>query len=385
MTNSNVLTQFSAKSLGAGKHFDGQGLMLVKSSTAVGKWILRIVVNGKRREMGLGRWPDVAISEARERAAEARKLLRGGEDPIRVREQTKNRSNGLTVAEAVKGCFEARRAELKDSGNTGRWMSPLKVHVLPKIGKRPIQDLDQHVIKAILEPFWHEKADTARKAMNRLNLTIQHAAALGLEVDMQATMKARALLGKQKHQTVHIPSMPYQEVPAFYKWLSEQPYQSCLALRFLILTAARTSEVRLATFDEIKDDIWIIPAARTKTNNEHRVPLSDEALKVLALAKQSSTNSYSFPSASGKPMSDATMSRFMEREGYEARPHGFRASFRTWLEEQTDADFETKESALGHKVDKGVVSAYQRSDRLTKRAKFSKLWSDYLLEPRLYS
>lgn len=159
--------------------------------------MLRLVVEGKRREMGLGRWPDVSIAEARELAAEARKKLRAGSDPIEVRTKArKKKPVRLTVKQAVDGCFEAKKAELKGEGEAGRWMSPLAVHVLPVIGKTAIEDVDQHVLKKVLEPIWHSKADTARKALNRLSLTLKHAAALGLEVDLQATMKVRALLGK---------------------------------------------------------------------------------------------------------------------------------------------------------------------------------------------
>jgi hypothetical protein len=190
MTISNALSQMKAKNLGPGKHFDGQGLILVKRERDAGKWILRLVVGGKRREMGLGRWPDVSIAEARERAAEARRQLRDGVDPVAERRKAQQRINRLTVAKAVEGCFEARQAELKGDGKAGRWLSPLSVHILPKIGGLAIEDVEQHVIKQVLEPIWHEKPDTARKAMNRLGLTLKHAAALGLEVDLQAVLKA---------------------------------------------------------------------------------------------------------------------------------------------------------------------------------------------------
>ena len=378
MVKRNELTAMQANALGKGKYADGQGLWLVKSRKDAGKWMLRLVVARKRREMGLGRWPDVSIAEARERASEARRMLRDGLDPILERQKAKLRSDRLLVSQAVQGCFEARQAQLKGDGKAGRWLSPLNIHVLPKIGKLPIEDLDQHAIKKALEPIWHTKADTARKAMNRLNLTLQHAAALGLDVDLQATMKARALLGKQRHKAKHIPSLPYQEAPAFYAWIASKPYTSCLALRFLILTAARTSEVRFAKFSEIDGDIWIIPAERTKTGIEHRVPLSSEALRVLEIARKDNPYGFVFPSPHGKPMSDATMSRFMEREGYDARPHGFRATFRTWVEEQTSTEYEVKETALGHKVDKGIVGAYQRSDRLEKRRRLMQLWAGFI-------
>ncbi|MCB1417674.1 MAG: integrase arm-type DNA-binding domain-containing protein [Notoacmeibacter sp.] len=368
-----------AKNLTAGKYADGQGLWLVKRSRVAGKWILRLVVDGRRREMGLGSWPDVALAEAREKSAEARRKLRDGIDPIGEREAAKRSSKRLTVGEAIASCFAARQAELKGDGVAGRWMSPLSTHVIPAIGKMPIEDVDQHVLKRMLEPVWHEKPDSARKAMNRINLTLKHAAALGLEVDLQSTMKARALLGKQRHEAKHIPSMPWQEAPAFYAGLYDKGEQmTCLALRFLMLSVLRTSELRFARHSDIDGDILIIPAIRTKTGTEHRVPLTGEMLAVINQARQSENQGLLFPSPTGKAMSDATMARHMEREGLDYRPHGFRATFRTWAEEQTDAEYEVKETSLGHKVGSNVERAYQRSDLIEKRSKLLRKWSVFL-------
>lgn len=378
MTISNVLTQMKARNLGPGKHFDGQGLMLVKSRKDAGKWLLRIVVNGKRREMGLGRWPDVSIAEARESASIARKKLRDGIDPVAERRKALRKVNRLSVADAVQACFEARKAELKGDGKAGRWLSPLKTHVLPKIGAMAIEDIDQHELKRILEPIWHEKPDTARKAMNRINLTLKYAAALDLDVDLQAVMKAQALLGKRRHSVQHIPSLPYKKAPAFYQYLCTLSLPSAFALRFLMLTVARTSEVLLATHTEIEGNIWTIPKERTKTEIEHKVPLTDEALKVIGMNKAQEVSPYLFTNRKGKPLSDMAMSGLMKRENMAARPHGFRTTFRTWAEECTDASFEVKETALGHRVGNEVERAYQRSDQLAKRRLLFENWDTYL-------
>ncbi len=379
MTKSAALTHVKAKSLNKGKYADGQGLWLVKARKDAGRWMLRLLVKGKRREMGLGRYPDVSIAEARENARQARTILRSGLDPIKERQR--QRTGRLSVRDAVHGCFSARQAELKQDGKAGRWLSPLEVHVLPRVGDMCIEDIDQHDLVRVLQSIWHDKSDTARKALNRLNLTLRHAAALGLDVDLQAVMKARALLGKQRHEVIHIPSLPYHEVPAFYRWLCTKSMTAPLALRFLILTVARTSEIRFATFDEIKGNVWHLPSKRTKTGREHRIPLSEETQVVIAQARHMDDQELLFPTYRGKPMSDAAMSRFMEREGYTARPHGFRATFRTWVEEATDTPFEVKESALGHQVDDGVVRAYQRSDRLEKRQHLMEQWARFLTSP----
>ena len=374
----NALNAMKAKQLDAGKFADGQGLWLVKRSKERGKWIVRVVVGGKRREMGLGRWPDVGVAEARERAVAARRQVRDGNDPIVQRAKAKLKVNRLSVAEAVDSCFKARQAELKGDGKAGRWMSPLKVHVIPKIGTTPIEAVDQHVLLTVLEPLWHTKPEVAAKSLNRMNLTLKHAAALGLDVDLQATMKARALLGKQRHQTTHIPSLPYAEAPAFYRLLCTRDSVTALALRFLMLTVARTSEVRFVTFDEIEEDIWTLTPERTKTGREHRIPFTAEAQAIVRLSQEAGATHLLFPSPTGKALSDAAMSAFMKREGFEARPHGLRATFRTWAENETDADWESKEVSLGHSIGSQVERAYQRSDLLAKRRRLLKRWTHFL-------
>lgn len=370
-----------AKSLPAGKHGDGRGLMLVKNSKVSGKWIFRYPVMGtkKRREMGLGRWPDVPLAEARDKADEARALLRNGIDPIADRSSHQHHQSGTTVAEIIESCFEARQAQLKNDGKAGRWLSPLSVHIIPKIGNINIEHVDQHVLRETLEPIWHTKPEAAAKALSRVGLSIKHAAALGLNVERHAVESAKELLGKQRRRVKHIRSMPYADVPQFYSWLTTLSGTTPLALRLLILTAKRTSEIRFASINEMDGDVWLLPKERTKTGREHKVPLSNEALKVIKTAKNIAANEYLFASYREKPLSDMAMSRFMDRHGYEYRPHGFRSSFRTWCEEQTDADFAVKEMALGHKVDVGVVGAYQRSDRLEKRRILMENWTNFLV------
>jgi integrase len=375
----NVLTQMSARALEPGKYADGQGLWLVKRDKLFGKWMLRLVIGGTRREMGLGRWPDVSIAEARGRAAEARKTLRDGCDPIASRQSAKRLIRKLTLREAIEGCFEAKKAELKRDGDAGRWMSPLTVHVIPKLGAVPVEEIDQHRLLEVLRPIWHDKSEAARKALNRVNMTLKHAAALGIEVDLQAPMKAKALLGKQRHTAEHIPSLPYPDAPAFYKSLVGAEGIAALALRFLILTVARTSEVRFATFGEIAGNVWSLPAERTKTGRDRRIPLTEEAVAIVAKARKETNGNYLFPSTGGKALSDAGMAALMKRQNLAARPHGFRATFRTWVEEQTDTPFEVKESALGHLVDSEVVRAYQRSDRFELRQRLMDRWVSFLV------
>ena len=159
--------------------------------------------------------------------------------------------------------FESRKAELKGDGKAGQWFSPLQLHVLPKLGRTPVSQIDQIDIRNTLAPIWHEKADTARKAINRLSIVMRHAAALGLDVDLQATEKAKALLGKQRHKVKNIPALNWRNVPSFYQSLNGGSVAE-LALRLLILTAVRSYPIRHLHLDQIEGDIWTIPAEAMK-------------------------------------------------------------------------------------------------------------------------
>jgi integrase len=376
MRSLNKLTAAQVKNSAPGKHSDGGGLWLHKRPDGGGQWFLRVTVHGRRREMGLGSLLYVSLKEAREEAAKWRALVRQGKDPIKERERERQLAARAdhTLASVAAEAFEARKAELKGDGKAGRWFSPLQLHVLPKIGRVPIEELDQQDIKNTLQPIWHTKADTARKAMNRLGIVIRHAAAMGLDVDVQATDKAKALLGKSRHKPKHLPSMDWRDVPAFYSSLDEGSVTH-LALRLLILTAARSSEIRFCALDEIDGDTWTIPAERMKAGKEHRIPLSTEAQTVIEQAMPFERNGFLFPSVRKGVISDATMSRMMDRRGLVARPHGFRSSFRTWCAEATDAPREIAESALAHVVGGSVERAYRRTDYLEQRRELMEQWA----------
>jgi len=223
-------------------------------------------------------------------------------------------------------------------------MSPLATHVLPKSGYLNIENVDQLEIVRILKPIWHTKPSTAEKALNCMSLTLQYVTALVLDVDMQASKKAKALLGEQRHKVEHIPSLPYNEMPEFYLWLKSKETRSALSLRFLILTVARTSEVRFVTFDEIENDVWKLGEERTKNSRGHRIPLTSEALDLVAVITKTPQSPYLFPTNRGVAASDAAMAMLPKRDCFTARPHVFRASFRTWVEEQTNTPFEVKEA-----------------------------------------
>jgi integrase len=310
-------------------------------------------------------------------------VVRDGKDPIKERDRQRREAarpdNTLSVVSL--DAFEARKAELKDDGKAGRWFSPLELHVLPKLGKVPVEDLDQHDIRTVLAPIWHSKADTARKALNRLNIVLRYAAALGMDVDLQATLKAKALLGKPRHVAKHIPSLPWQQVPDFYASL-EEPTVAHISLKLLILTGVRCKPLRFMRWDDMEGDVWTVPAELMKGRKGHtsdfRVPLSREAQQVIDFVRPLSRDGYLFPSVRKGVVSDATMSRLMERRGMSERPHGFRTSLRTWLAETTDAPHEVAETVLGHVADSAVVRTYRQTDFLEQRQVFMERWADHV-------
>lgn len=379
----NRLSAVAVKSAKVGKHADGGGLWLHKREDGGGQWVLRYTIHGRRREMGLGSSTGVSLREAREGAERWRGVLRTGVDPIKERERLKREAarNMHLLKDIADDAFEARKAELKGDGKAGRWFTPLEQHILPKLGKVPVSDLNQQDIRDVLSPIWHKKAETARKAINRLAICLRHAAALGLEVDLQATEKARALLGKQRHKAQNIPALPWQEVPAFYASINEGSVTH-LALRLLILTGARSAPVRFIHESQIDGDVWTIPAeamkGRVDKTADFRVPLSKEALEVVAAARRHARGGYLFPSVRKGVISDMTMSRLMERAEMTARPHGFRSSLRDWIAETTSTPHDVAETVLGHLVGGAVERAYRRTDFLEQRRILMESWASFV-------
>ena len=383
MRAKNRLTASFLKSSPVGKHCDGAGLWLVKRDDGGAQWVLRVTVHGRRREMGLGGYPSLGLADARKLAERWRNVAAAKRDPVKEREAEERaaRREDISLAIITADAFEARKAELKGDGKAGRWLSPLTIHVLPKLGKVPVTDLDQRDIRDTLAPIWHVKADTARKALNRLSIVLKHAAALGLDVDLQATEKAKALLGKSRHVAKNIPAMAWADVPDFYASL-EEPTLTHLAMRLLILTGVRSTPLRNMRFDQVEGDVWTVPAeimkGRKGATVDYRVPLAQEAQRIIDLALPYARNGYLFPNTRGGVISDMTLSRHLERRGLEARPHGFRSSLRDWLADATDAPHEVAETMLGHVVDGSAVRAYRRTDFLEQRRMLAERWANHV-------
>jgi integrase len=377
----NKLTDTKIKNAPTGKHSDGGGLIL--RVTASKQWLFRFTMHKKRSDMGLGSYPSISLKQARELATTYRKMVAEGINPIAQRDkatleasQAKPRLKAIT-AEA----FEAHKRTLVGDGKAGKWLSPLRLHILPALGAIPVEDINQRDIQRALKPIWLKIPETARKALARLNIVMRYAAASGLDVDMQATMKAKALLGAKGDVQKHIASVPWQELPTFYKSLGATMTE--LALKLTILTALRSGAIRHLRYEYIENDILTVPAELMKGNRgkktEFRVPLSKEVIEVIDQLKpfERDGDGYLFPSVRKGVMSDATMARHMERKGMSQRPHGFRSSFRMWCAEATDTPREIAETALSHVTGSKVERAYNRSDYLERRKVLMQRWADY--------
>ncbi len=380
----NRLNARAVATLGAGKYNDGAGLLLHKRKDGGAQWILRYTLHGRRREMGLGALRDVSLKQARELATGWRSVLREGRDPIKERDKQKREaiSNLHYLKDIALDAFESRKAELKGDGKNGKWFTPLRLHILPKLGCLPVSEITQTEIRNTLAPIWHTKAVIARTALIRLNLCLKHAAALGVDVDLQAVEKAKALLGKQRHKVTNRPAMDWRDIPAFYKTLCEASTITQLALRFLILTGVRTNPLRHIREDQIEDDVWTIPAENMKgkrdTTKEFRVPLSTEALEILKQARLLSRNDFFFSATGRGPLAEKCMAQYMRDNKLDACPHGFRSSLRDWLAETTDAPYEVAETILSHTVGGQVERAYRRTDYLEQRRVYMDKWAAYV-------
>ena len=377
------LTSAELKAKAPGKYADGGGLWFHRRPDGGAQWFLRYTIFARRHEMGLGSFPDVTLKAARDEAHKWRTVVRDGKDAIKERERQRREDerNMHILRDIAEDAFESRKAELKGDGTAGRWFSPLELHVLPKLGKMPVTQIDQRDIRDTLAPIWHTKASTAQKAMDRLRICFRHAAALGLDVDLQATDKAKALLGKQRHKVQNIPALHWQDVPAFYQSLDGGSLTE-LALRLLILTAVRSRPLRFMRLDQIDGDVWTIPAemmkGRKDATSDFRVPLSREAMQVIEQASAFARDGFLFPSVRKGVISDATMSRMMERRGMAERPHGFRSSFRDWVAETTNTPHEVAETCLGHVSGGAVERAYRRTGFLKQRRALMERWARLL-------
>lgn len=384
-----ALTAVSVKQKGVGMHADSlaRGLYLRVAPTGARNWILRYQLAGRRRDMGLGGLPDVTLAEARERAAELRKLIRQKIDPLshqhveKRSETIRKQLDAWTFTKCAEAVHETLRPGWKNPKHADQWINSLTAYAAPLIGEKPVASVDVAAVLDVLRPIWTEKPETARRVRQRLDTVMEWAVAHGY-AEKNPVSAASVFLPKQRETTEHHAAMPYQDVPAFVAKLRKLMLTAGrLALEFLILTAARSGEVRGATWAEVDlaAKVWTVPADRMKASRDHRVPLSDQAVAVLKLAGETfGKDGLIFPgSRRGKPLSDMTLGAVLKRMKIDVTVHGFRSSFRDWCAE-TGVSRELAERALAHAVKDQTEAAYHRTDQLEQRRPVMNAWSAFV-------
>lgn len=371
-----------------GMYGDGHGLWLQVTGSGAKSWIFRFTLRGKSREMGLGSAATFSLAEARDRARDCRKLTADGIDPIEVR-RAKFQEAELEAAKAVtfKQCaeiyIEAHKASWRSDRHAKQWPSTLKHYAYPLFGDLPVQIIDTGLVMKALEPIWSTKPETATRVRGRIEAVLDWATTRGYRRgENPARWKghlANLLPRRSKVKKVaHHPALPFRQMPVFMAELRGQDTIPARALEFTILTAVRSGEALGARWAEIDMDraIWIIPAERMKAGVEHRVPLSEPAIALLAQMR-GVNDIFVFPGRrSGEPLNDK-MTRDvlakLDRTGITV--HGFRSSFRDWAGEYTAFPRDLAEMALAHTVGDATERAYRRSDLFEKRRELMNAWA----------
>jgi integrase len=396
------LTDLKAKNIKPGNRNipDGTvvGLRLEASKAkGQGKWILRYVSpeTTRRRDMGFGVYPAVSITDARKAASQARELIRDGKDPIEARRNDKleNKVNtqALTFEQTARMVHEDMKPAWKNPKHATQWITTLEMHVFPKIGLLKVKDLKAKDFADALTIIWIEKPETALRVKQRCSVVMDWCVAQEM-CDGNPVSVVAKLLPKQpaaRERVVHQPSMAWLEVPEFVEseLRNGQSLLSKLMLEFLILTAARSGEVRAMAWDEVDlvKAVWTVPAIRMKTKVEHRVPLSIRAIEILREQKAKSDHpTLVFPSIRGKVPSDMILTKFLRdhkimssETGRTATAHGFRSSFRNWASEN-GYPRDCAERALAHTISNQVEAAYHTTDLLGQRRDMMEAWSQYV-------
>ena len=392
---------------------DGLHLRIVDDSRA---WVLRVAVGKKvddqgkvkihRRDIGLGSFPEVSLSEAREKARELKKKIRDGIDPLQEKQE---RLNALKIqkhlAKTFRECAEVviakKTLELKNQKHIGQWSSTLETYIYPTLGDLIVGTITKVDIATVLEPIWIEKNETAKRIRGRLETIFDYAKAMGYFVgDNPAEWKGNLepILGNLKQESRPHPSLPYEQVAGFIQHLGQKKGISPKALEFAILTACRSGEIFGAKWHEIdfKNKVWIIPKERMKAEKEHRVPLSQQAINLLeSIQPYTQSHDFIFPAPrTGEMLSDMSLTTLIKRMheqkfkenqlGYIdpkqnriITTHGFRSTFRDWSADKTDYPREVCEHVLAHKLPDEVEAAYLRGAYLEKRKSLMTDWAEF--------
>lgn len=379
-----------------GMHFVGgaPGLALHVTNSGARSWLLRAMVAGQRREMGLGPYPAVSLADARERANTARSAIANGADPVADRRAARSAlrastAAALTFEQCAQRYIAAHESSWKNAKHAQQWRNTLATYAYPTLGKLLVRDVAKHHVLAVLEPIWNEKNETATRVRSRIELVLSYAMQAGYRPEELNPARWRGgldtlLAPPNKVAPVeHHAALAFDDAPAFMARLRTVGGAGARALDFAILTAARSGEVRGATWAEIDTDaaLWTIPAKRMKAGREHRIPLSRDAVALLAALPRNDDAGLVFPAVRGGMLSDATLAAVLRRMQVPVTVHGFRSTFRDWVAERTSYPNELAEMALAHTIGDKAEAAYRRGDMLQRRAAMMNDWAAFIAKP----
>ncbi|HET6926577.1 MAG TPA: tyrosine-type recombinase/integrase [Hyphomicrobiaceae bacterium] len=374
-----TVTSIKAALKKPGRHGDGDGLFLQVGTGGAASWVVRVQKDGRRRDIGLGSEKKISLTVARERASAARTDMELGVDPVAKR---KKAAGIPTFREASSQFIAEHQKTWRNAKHGKQWRTTLESYAFPSIGDTSVSEVEAPAIRDLLITIWVDKPETARRVKQRIGAVLDWAHAKGYR-DAEAPMRAIGKgLPRQKKQASHFAAMPYADVPAFLIKLRERQSWGRLALEAAIHTAARSGEIRGATWAEVdlENGLWTIPAERMKAKREHVVPLSKAALDVFKRAAALKTAGHKFVfngSKRDKPMSDMTLTKVLRDMKRPVTAHGFRSSFRDWVSEETDFPGDVAEAALAHAVSNKTEAAYRRGNLLDKRRKLMEAWGSY--------
>ena len=362
-----------------GDHTDGYGLTLRVDARGNKRWIQRLTIRGKQRNLGLGTWPEVSLADARELALANWRAAREGRDPIAEKRVTRP-GVAPSFEEVAQRVLELRRPTWSNDKHAAQWESSLTTYVLPVIGRMPVDMVTTNDVLAVLTPIWHAKPETANRVRQRIEVVFDYGIATGWRTDNPA-VSVRKVLPRRRGQKKHHPAMPHSQLPVFVHVLraSTADRVTTLALEFLILTVARNGEVRFMEWSEVDVETatWTVPASRMKARKEHRVPLSQRALDILKEVRGLGLGTgLVFPSRKGEPLSNMAFNMALRRlDAGGAVPHGFRSTFKDWTLEQTSFPWAVVETALAHTLGSATEAAYARSDLFERRRELMEAWA----------
>lgn len=382
----NALTAVRVRSISEpGLYADGACLYLQVSEGGAKSWILRTLVHGRRRDIGLGGLSWVSLAEARDEAAKWRKVAKDGGDPIAERQKERIITPAFEIV--AREVHASHSQAFQNPKHAAQWITTLETYAFPSMGSTPVDKVGPKEVLAALSPIWIEKPETARRVKQRLKTVFDYAKAKGWRSGDNPVEGIARVLPKHNGKTKdHFSALPYAQVPDFIQDLraANTAMSIKLGFEFLILTASRTSEVILAKWLEIDLDAktWIVPAERMKMKREHRVPLSARCIEILQAAKEIGCGAeYIFPGrSSNRPLSNMAFLKALKRMGRaDITAHGFRSSFRDWAEEKTNTQRSVVEAALAHVVENKVEAAYLRTDLFEKRRRLMHSWMTFIL------